>query len=169
MNRTASGVSLLPAARAERPVLENLLQLYCYDWSELKPLEVCADGRFDALSIAPYWLDDWHHPLLLRVEDRLAGFALVVERSRLTGTSGTFDMAEFFVMRSYRRKGVGLAAAHAAFDRFRGPWEVRQQDENVAATSFWRRAIDAYTGGVYREVRWSSGEWTGPVQTFSTS
>jgi predicted acetyltransferase len=103
------------------------------------------------------------------VDDKLAGFALVLARSRLTGTSGVFDMAEFFVMRSYRRKGVGLAAAHAAFARFKGPWEVRQQDENAAATSFWRRAIGAYTGGNYREVRSSSAEWTGPVQTFSTS
>jgi len=77
-------------------------------------------------------------------------------------------MAEFFVMRSYRRRGVGLAAAFAAFDRFKGPWEVRQRDENVAAIAFWRRAIHDYTRGNYREVRWDGPEWTGVVQTFST-
>jgi hypothetical protein len=38
---------------------------------------------------------------LLRVEGRLAGFALVSRRSRLTGAAGVFDMSEFFVMRRY--------------------------------------------------------------------
>jgi predicted acetyltransferase len=163
-----NGVSLQPAAEEERVALENLVQLYCYDWSELKHLDVGAGGRFDALSVAAYWRDGWRHPLLLRVDDKLAGFALVSKRSRLTGATDVFDMAEFFVMRRYRRQGVGLAAAHAAFDRFEGPWEVRERDENVAALAFWRHAVGAYTGGDYREVHWESPEWTGPVQSFST-
>jgi predicted acetyltransferase len=78
-------------------------------------------------------------------------------------------MAEFFVMRRYRRKGVGLAAASAIFDRFKGPWEVRQRDENVEATAFWRRVIAHYTGGRYQEVRWDDAAWTGPVQSFTSA
>jgi predicted acetyltransferase len=168
MNLPPMRVSLRPAEAGERAALESLVQLYCYDWSELTPLEVGGDGRFEALALAPYWLDDWRHALLLRVEDKLAGFVLILERSKLTGTSGVFDMAEFFVMRRYRRRGVGLAAAFAVFDRFKGPWEVRQREENIAATAFWRRAIHDYTHGNYREVRWDRPEWTGVVQTFST-
>jgi predicted acetyltransferase len=159
-------VSLTAVTAGERTVLENLVQLYCHDWSEMVPLDVDDDGRFQALALAPYRQDG--RALLLRVDDKLAGFALILERSKLTGTSGVFDMAEFFVMRRYRRQGVGLAAAFAAFDRFKGPWEVRQHDENVAATAFWRRAIHDYTRGNYREVRWDGPEWTGVVQTFST-
>ena len=83
-------------------------------------------------------------------------------------TAGAFDMAEFFVMRRYRRKGVGAAAATAAFDRFKGPWEIRQRRENVAATAFWRRVIGGYTGGKFDEVHWDNAAWTGPVQTFTT-
>ena len=161
-------ISLEPASKAERPALENLMQLYIYDWSELRPLDVGADGRFPDYPLAAYWEDAWRHPLLLRVDGRLAGFALVSERSRLTGAAGVFDMAEFFVMRRFRRKRVGLAAASAAFDRFKGPWEIRQHDENSAATAFWRSAIDRYTGGSYREVRWDDHAWTGPVQMLTS-
>jgi predicted acetyltransferase len=161
-------VSLIPAAEDERSVLENLVQLYAYDWSELSGFDVGEDGRFEDMALAPYWLDDWRHPFLLRVDGKLAGFALIHGRSRLTGASGVFDMAEFFVMRRYRRQGVGLAAASAAFGRFKGPWEVRQREENAAATAFWRRAIGDHTRGKYREVRWDGPEWTGLVQTFST-
>jgi predicted acetyltransferase len=162
-------ISLRPAGEQERPALENLVQLYCHDWSELTPLDVGDDGRYTALALGPYWTDEWRRPLLLRIKDKLAGFALVLERSRLTGAAGVFDMAEFFVLRGYRRQGVGLAAAHALFGRFTGPWEVRQRDENVAAIAFWRRAIGAYTGGHYTEIRWNGPEWTGLVQRFTTS
>jgi len=161
-------ISLGPATKAERAALDNLMQLYIYDWSELRPLDVADDGRFPDYPLDAYWKDAWRHPLLLRVDGRLAGFALVSARSRLTGAEGVFDMAEFFVMRRFRRKGVGLAAAAAAFDRFRGPWEIRQRDEATAATAFWRRAVDRYTGGSYREVRWNDPAWIGPVQMFSS-
>ena len=161
-------ISLTPAAKEERVTVANLMQLYSHDWSELGPLDVGDDGRFADYPLDAYWEEDGHHPLLLRVEGKLAGFALILERSRLTGTRGVFDMAEFFVMRRYRRQGVGVAAASAAFDRFPGPWEVRQRRENVAATAFWRRVIARYTGGAFHEVDWENATWTGPVQTFTT-
>src|SRR5205085_1106212 len=109
---------------------------YSYDWSPLVGLDVDANGRFKGVDLNPYWGDDWHHPFVLRVDDRPAGFALILGRSRLTGTVGVHDMAEFFVMRRYRRQGVGSAAARAAFDAFRGEWEVRQRDEQPDATRF---------------------------------
>jgi predicted acetyltransferase len=161
-------ISLDQAAREERGALENLMQLYVYDWSELGGLDVGEDGRFADYPLDGYWRDDWRHPFLIRVDGRLAGFVLVAARSRLTSDAGVHDMAEFFVMRGYRRKGVGFAAACAAFDRFPGRWEIRQRDENAAATAFWRRAVARYTGGRYEEVRWSDAAWTGPVQSFST-
>ena len=163
-----AGVSLRPAASAERAVLQNLAQLYCYDFSEVLEMHLDESGRFPDADLAPYWLDEWRHPFLLRVEDRLAGFALIAERSKITGKSGVFDMTEFFVLRRFRRHGVGRAAAFAAFDRFTGPWEVRQREENPGATAFWRRAIGEYTRDNYEESRWERPEWSEIVQTFST-
>lgn len=125
------------------------------------------DGRFGALNLEPYWSDDWRHPLLIQVDGALAGFALVAERSKLTGAPGVCDMAEFFVMRRYRRRGVGLTAAFATFDRFPGRWEVRERDENPVAIAFWRRAIAAYTDGRYTEAR-VDAEWHGVLQAFAT-
>ena len=78
-------------------------------------------------------------------------------------------MTEFFVLRRFRRHGVGRAAAFAAFDHFGGPWEVRQREENPNATAFWRRTIDEYTRGDYEETRWVRPQWSEFVQTFSTA
>jgi predicted acetyltransferase len=50
-------------------------------------------------------------------------------------------MAEFFVMRKYRRLGIGRKAALALLTQFPGPWQVRQQLTNPTATAFWRTVI----------------------------
>ena len=150
-------------------LLENLAQFYYYDFSEVLEIHVAEDGRFGDVDLTSYWADEWKHPFLLRVDDKLAGFALISERSKITGESGVFDVTEFFVLRRFRRRGVGRAAAFAAFDRFAGPWEVRQREENPSATAFWRRAIDEYTRGDYDETRWVRPQWSEIVQSFSTA
>lgn len=157
---------LAPASNAEQALLENLAQLYCYDFSEMLEMHVDESGRFSGVDLTPYFRDETKHPFLLRVEDKIAGFALVSARSKITGKPGVFDMTEFFVLRRFRRHGVGRAAAFAAFDRFGGPWEVRQREDNPNATAFWRRTIDEYTAGHYEETRWVRPDWAEIVQTF---
>ena len=161
-------VTIHVATPDDARTLGNLLQLYCYDFSEIIDVEMSEEGVFAVPSLDAYWADGWRHAFLIRVDARVAGFAFIHERSRLTGTAGTFDMAEFFVLRSYRRRGVGGLAAFAAFDKFPGNWEVRQRSANAAATAFWRRAIGTYTGGNFQEVLWNDGTWQGPVQFFSS-
>ena len=150
-------------------MLENLAQLYCHDFSEVLEMYVDEHGRFGGVDLTPYWVDEWRHPFLLRVDDKVAGFALISERSKITGKSGVFDVTELFVLRRFRRRGVGRAAAFAAFDRFGGPWEVRQREENPDATAFWRRTIDEYTRGDYGETRWVRPQWSEIVQSFSAA
>ena len=164
-----ASLSFQPASSDERVLLQNLAQFYSYDFSEVLEMYVGEDGRFGDVDLTPYWVDEWRHPFLLRVDDKLAGFALISERSKITGNGGVFDMTELLVLRRFRRHGVGRAAAFAAFDRFAGPWEVRQREENPDATAFWRRAIDEYTRGDYEETRWARPQWSEIVQTFSTA
>jgi len=169
VHQQPSSLSFQPASSKERELLENLAQFYYHDFSEVLEMYVDDDGRFGDVDLTPYWVDDWRHPFLLRVDEKIAGFALISERSKITGKSGVFDVTEFFVLRRFRRQGVGRAAAFAAFDRFGGPWEVRQREENPNATAFWRRAIHEYTRGDYEETRWVRPQWSEIVQTFSTA
>jgi predicted acetyltransferase len=162
-------VSIHAAGDPDRIVVENLMQLYVYDWSELSGIEVDERGRFAPYPLDAYWRDEGRHPFLLRADDTLVGFALVQAESRLSGARGTFDMTEFFVLRRHRRRRVGLDAAALLFDRFCGPWEVRQRAENATATLFWRRAIAAYTCGRFEEAPWSDAKGAGIVQRFSSA
>jgi predicted acetyltransferase len=159
-------ISVLPATIDEHPVLENLLQLYIYDFSEIVGLDVADDGRFKDKSLSLYWQDSWRHPYLIRADGKLAGFALVHERSRLSGEMGIWDLAEFFVMRKYRRQGIGSLVATRLFETHRGKWEIRQRHDNGVASAFWRSLLTEFTGGKYEEVLYDDDTWHGPVQFF---
>ena len=112
-----------PAGPEDHPRLLALLQLYAYDFSEHLPLHVADDGRFHLPSVSAKLIDPGSHAFVIRVDDRLARFALVQSHSYLTGAAGVFDMAELFVMRRYRRCGVGEQVATGLFAAFRGPWK----------------------------------------------
>ena len=161
-------VQVISALPSQETTLRHLIDLYAYDFSALLGLDVADDGRFAFRDLAPFWTDDWRHAFLVRVGDRLAGFALVEDRSRLDGTAGVHDMAEFFILRKYRREGVGERAARLLFQRFPGRWEVRQRPENREATAFWRRVIERHTGGRFEDALWNDAAWQGPVQAFQS-
>jgi predicted acetyltransferase len=159
-------VALVDVPLSGEPVLERLMQLYAYDFSEIMPLDVDEDGRFArSRALATCWTEPWRHPYFVRVDGQLAGFTILDERSRLTGDPEVADVAEFFVLRRYRRQGVGAEAAAHAFARYPRRWEVRQTMANVAATAFWRRTIASYADA-YDEVVVDDERWRGPVQSF---
>ena len=162
-------VQCTPAGPDDHQRLLALLQLYAYDFSEILPLELAEDGRFHVPSVAANLTAAGNHAFVIRVDDKLAGFALVQPRSYLTGAAGVFDMAELFVMRRHRRRGVGEQVASRLFARFRGPWEVRQKAENPAATTFWRRIIARYTDGQFEDLLLYDARWRGPVQRFDSA
>src|SRR5262249_31377947 len=136
----------IPAKKEEEQILANLLELYAYDLSELFDLKIGADGRFGYEPLHLYWHDSKHFPFLIRVNGDLAGFVLLQKGSQITGAIDTWDVAEFFVLRPYRKRGVGVAVAQTVWKIFPGRWEVRVLEKNLAAQSFWQNAISKFLG-----------------------
>ena len=139
-------VEVLPASSGQEPILANLLELYAYDFSEFHEITIGADGKFGYNDLPLYWRDPNRHPLLVMMNGKLAGFVLVRRISDISSNELVWDMAEFFVLRGYRRLGVGTAAAHQVWRRFPGLWQVRVLQSNRDAHRFWNRAIAALTG-----------------------
>ena len=160
---TSHRVEVLPIPEAEKPLLRNLMQAYGHDLSEFDNSEMDESGLFN---VGPYfdlyWTEATRHPLKIQVGESLAGFVLVRELG-----PRTYSIAEFFVLRSHRRCGIGRKVAFQVFDQFPGTWRVAQARGNTPAQEFWRRVIDEYTDGVYEE-EWSTGQPEGPQQVFQT-
>jgi len=124
-----------------------LLELYAHDFSEFHHLELGVDGRFGYQPLPLYWTDPDRYPFLIQVDGRLVGLALVKRGSEFSDRETVWDVAEFFVVRAYRRQGIGLKAAHELWRRFPGPWEVRVMQSNRTALHFWERAITTFNNG----------------------
>ncbi len=161
-------IEITEAKANDRPVVERLLQLYQYDFGEIMGGDVGEDGVYHNISLDETWNDPVAHTYLVRVDGMLAGLAIVIERSHFTGATDVTYMDEFFVMRKYRRLGVGKEAAARLFDLSPGRWEVAEVVQNTGALAFWRQVIGEYTGGRYEERFEESDLWHGPVQTFDT-
>ena len=110
-------------------------------------------GARHAELLARWFRDDRSHPLLILEGGRAAGFALVGRPlAASTATDAAeYRMAEFFIRRNHRRRGVGRSAASLIFSRFAGRWEIVEASANEEAVHFWRRTVMEYTRGRYDE------------------
>lgn len=143
---TSPEVRVIAATPEQEPVLANLFELYSHDFSEYVELTLGADGRFGYERLHTYWEEPGRHPFIITADNRLAGFAFVHKGSGLSHDADVWDMAEFFVVRGFRRLGVGTRAAREVWRKFPGRWEVRVLERNRKAREFWRRAVRDFLG-----------------------
>ena len=128
-------IRLVPALERDKPVVRRLLELNSHDFSEVDGRDLGPHGEYGYPYLDHYWLpEEERHPFLIDVDGQIGGCALV-----RAGVPHQFG--EFFVVRKYRRRGVGLLAARAVFARFPGRWHVHEVAGNHAAVAFWRTAI----------------------------
>jgi predicted acetyltransferase len=139
-------IEVIPALAEQQPVLANLLELYAHDFSEFHEVQIGADGRFGYSSLPLYWSEPERHPFLVWVDGKLAGLVLLKRGSHVSDNPNVMDVAEFFILRAYRRQGIGSYVAHDLWRRFPGSWEVRVMQSNVSAFEFWSRAISSFVG-----------------------
>jgi predicted acetyltransferase len=152
--RPSANTEVIPAAADQAPILANLLELYAHDFSDFLDLRLGADGKFNGFPSLPlYWTDPGRYPFLVKADGHLAGLVLVKRGSEFSGRAEAWDMAEFFVVRAYRRRGIGTQIAREVWKRFPGPWEVRVMEANISARRFWERAIPQFTGEAINPVR----------------
>jgi predicted acetyltransferase len=150
-------LDLIPAGEDQRAVLANMLELYIHDFSEFVPVELGDDGRFGYKKLDLYWTDTRCQAFLVRFENKLAGLALIKRGSEISGSEEVWDMAEFFILRGYRRRGLGAEVATKVWRSYPGRWEVRVMAKNAAAVQFWNTAVARFTGQEARSVRLEIG------------
>jgi predicted acetyltransferase len=139
-------VELVRATLDQQAIVCNLLQLYMHDFSELISIAVAEDGSFEYPNLSQYWSERGRFPFLAVADGQWAGFALVRQEATPADGECVWDMAEFFVLRGWRRDGVGTRLAHLAFERFPGAWQVRVMESNAGACRFWKKAVERFTG-----------------------
>jgi predicted acetyltransferase len=147
-------VTLEVATHDTARLLSNLLELYLHDLSEIFPVQIGADGRFRYANLPLYWSEPQKRfAFLIRSGAQPAGFALATRGSPVTDDPDHLDVAEFFVLRGYRRTGVGRQAAFLLWNRLPGRWVVRVSEANRAGLPFWQTTVQQYTRGAFSESK----------------
>ena len=158
-------IELIEAKESNLTVVQNLIRFYIYDMSEFMEWDCPENGLFGGVDDLPEywgrkpenphdsWTDGWKGiPYLVRVDDALAGFALIRWLDQ-PDQEHLYDIGEFFILRKYRGKDVGKWVAHTLFAKYQGRWQVRQLSQNKPAQHFWRSVISQYNKGIYQEIR----------------
>ena len=161
-------IKIAPILPEERPAFVQLFNLYEYDFTEFTDNYISDDGYYEyTKSFAEnLWADSKMHPFFIRVDGKLAGFVIVADGGyQYLEDKGAHNIDEFFVMKKYRRNGVGSFAAKAAFDMFKGTWEVCQMTNNTPARKFWKSVISEYAGNGYRECGTENDSMVGFIFT----
>ena len=133
-------VTLDAATPNDATLLGNLMELYIHDLRAIFPdVSLGPDGRFGYPRLPLYWSEpDRRFPFLIRCDSHVAGFVLATRGSPVDDDPDTYDVAEFFVMRRYRRSGVGRQAALLLWRQLPGKWTVRVTEANRGAIPFWQ-------------------------------
>jgi predicted acetyltransferase len=123
-------------------LLRNLFEHYCHDMSEWFDVDTLADGSY-SYDTASVWASE-HEVYLATAGSSIAGFAVIGSAADWLGDIGAWDVDEFFVLRKFRRRGVGKQMAALVWNGHPGEWLVRVLEANAPAVLFWRTAVGSY-------------------------
>jgi len=142
--------TIVPITAANAFIFDVLVQDYEAEFSAITGKEPDPSGRF---ALEANWKEKGYHGFYQFAEERPTGF--VVKGL----VKGRHDIAEFYILPCYRKRGFGKSLAFAIFDAFPGPWQVRQIQSALEANAFWRRIIQEYTHGRYIEDQVADPHW----------
>jgi predicted acetyltransferase len=130
-------------------LLRNLFEHYIHDLAEWFEIDTQADGSY-SYDTSSVWKNGYD-AYLAKVGHSIAGFAVVGSAVDWLSDIGAHDVHEFFVIRRFRRSGIGRRMATLLWNEHPGEWLVRVLELNAPAVAFWRSAISSYSGGSYDE------------------
>lgn len=150
---------------ADREPLRRMLELYQYELSDIWDQDIDGAGQY-GYAMDRYWDIPGNYAYVALFEGRYAGFALVDDQVKLPG--GQYWMDQFFVLKKYRRRGLGRELAARVIARHPGQWQIGQMVDNHPAQCFWRETLDAIGAREFRECAITTGWWQGLVQQFES-
>ncbi len=141
-----NNIEIRPAGIEQEPIFANLLEMYSHDFSEVWKFDLGDDGFYGYEGLSSFWQEPKKFPFLIYVDGKIAGLVLVQQGSPIEDDPQIWDIAEFFILRKYRKQGIGTNIAHLVWQQFAGRWQVRVLQGNTMARAFWVHAIEKFAG-----------------------
>ncbi|QOR36785.1 GNAT family N-acetyltransferase [Clostridium sp. 'deep sea'] len=121
----------------QQEVLKNIVSLYLHDLSQYADdLQINKNGLFIYEGIELYFKQPDLLPYFIKLENNIIGFILV-NMGRYVPKDVDLSVHEFFILKSYRRKGFGKRAIQVLFKCHVGTYKIEQIANNLPAVKFW--------------------------------
>lgn len=147
-----NNLEIIKVKEDDKDIIKNLFPLFIHDISEYDSDEdVDARGAFDIDFLEMYWRECDLIPLLIKVQERIAGFILLQTGKYAPPSKEDYYIGQFFILKGYRRKGIGKEAVRKLLNKFPGKYLVGQLPNNIPAIRFWKSAF-SYCGVHYIET-----------------
>ena len=137
-----------PAKISAKGIIRKLLQPYLTELSQfndISPDPKNEKGEYVYPYLDSYWVEDNRYPYLLYCYGELAGFALVRKEVNY------YEIAEFYVLSEFRRKGLGMACATNIFRKHPGNWGIGFNKHNQASRKLWKKLVKKLAKGNIEE------------------
>jgi len=122
-------------------ILLNLAQAYEAEFSPITKKNPLSNGLY---ALDTNWDSD-HPAFLLFDNETPVGFCIK------TILDSRHDISEFYVVPTYRHKGIAKSFVIEIFNKYAGTWQARQIQGADQAVSFCRAVISEFTSGKYTE------------------
>ena len=156
-----SKIKITPASIEQQSVIAQLYELYTYEMTDLADFDINVSGYYGYSDLPLYWNTPNRYPYLIWVSNKLAGFVLIQRGSPIDDNPNIWDVAEFFIMRKFRKKGIGQFVAQSLWTTHKGSWQVRVWENNTTAYQFWNNAIKRFVEKIIVPVRMTDQEHDG--------
>ncbi len=159
-------INLTLATEQDMPIVKNFFVAYFYDMTEFddnliindyglpmwEPFGLPGPATFDECVWFNWWIRDSCQHYLIRADGQPAGFVIILADKTHLMPDVDYELMDFYVAPKYRRQGIGRKAALAAFELYRGNWQVFQLARNLRAKAFWHGVVADYTDGQYQNL-----------------
>lgn len=137
----------------DKPVLNNLLEKYSYEFSQYDKKDVDDSGLYGYEYLDCYWTEENRFAYFVLADGKLAGFVMISDYPEVPELQTDYCLSEFFIMYKYRRMGIGKETAFRVFTMFHGKLQLKRHPHNIASVKFWDSVVSQYTKGNYKLIK----------------
>lgn len=131
-------VEIVEIKEEEKEVLLNLIEKYLYEFSQWEKTDVNVEGNYGYEYLDCYFEEENRYPYFIKVDGKLAGFAMISDYPEVPEETTDYCLSEFFMMYKYRRGGVGRKAVNSVLDKHHGKWQLKRHPHNTVSVKFCR-------------------------------
>ena len=142
-------VDIFLAPIKKKHVIRHLLELYNHDMSEWEQKDVNEAGLFDYRFLDNYWTEKGRYPYLITADGHYCGFAFV----RTAPEQDDYNsIAEFFIMRKYRKHGLARRLLEYVHEHHPGEWTHAAHINNLVSQAMCRKVFPTLAVGEVKET-----------------